>query len=1051
MAHKRLTSFFQGSGRALLSPLLIILLALPALQPLLRRQLVCGFDNVFHLWRAVEISALLREGVLFSRWAPHMAHGYGYPLYQFQSPLSAYAAALLNLWGLGWPAALNGAYLLGLLGSALAAWWLARDLWGERGGIITAVALLFAPYHLYVAYYRASLSETVAWIFPPLVMWGLLRWQRQQQRRGLVTAVLALMLLFFTHDVTAYLFLPLFGLWAAGLGVLARGWAALRRGVIALALGVGAGAFFWLPSLLERDLIQFARAGGAWVFQPQNNFLPLSHLLALPRNADPLLLNDWPPRGLGALLALLAVAGIVAGWRRSGAPLRRGMMRSVDTMRGVTAVLTLGFAGALFLVLPLSAPLWQNELLAAFQFPWRFLAPATLTAALLAGAIANYQLPIAGSRITGYGLPITVLLAALSILHWGWLYPAACDAPADISLAGMVAWERETGTLGTTASRELLPVTVSRLPQEPDAPPPWQARLLPQDLPPGVQIVQAAFRPLGATMTLESPAPFFLRYRAFAFPGWRATIDGERAQIVPTQPDGLIAVQVPNGRSTVDISFTDTPAGLLGNALTLFALFLLVITAVRAPRLEPEDAPPRRLDRQTAVWLLALALLLIAGKWAADRQWTPLHRTRLAAEQLRGVQTPLHVTLGAPAQPALLRLWGHDALPASLPADAPLAVTLYWQALAPLTADYRVGLTLLGADGARWSEVDLRDNRWQRSPPPATGWPPHQYVQTGFYVDALPGAPPGDYTLSLSFFERESLTPLTFYDAAGAPLGPALPLGTITLTPPRQPWQAADVDVQQPLQAASETVTLLGGRVDRETAAPGDAALVTLFWSAQRASAGELALVDEAETAVAAWPLNFAAYGPGVWRTQRLLRLPVTLADGRYRWQVTTETGILAQWEGITVESPPRLLAPPAVDISIGAAFGGQVTLVGATVEETAGGVLPVELVWRGEGEMDRSYRVFVHLLGPDGALAGQSDAEPAGWTRPTTGWLPGEYVVDAHAITLPADLPPGEYTLAAGMYLPGDGRLENGRLENGRLTTVDGSDAVPFFTFIRH
>ncbi|RMF38171.1 MAG: hypothetical protein D6759_01365, partial [Chloroflexi bacterium] len=193
--------------------LLLLLLALPALQPLLSRNLTCGYDNVFHLWRAVEVGALLRQGVLFSRWAPHMAHGYGYPLFLFQAPLSALLAAGLNLVGLPWPLALNATYGLGLLLSGLTLGLLAREMWGESGGWVAVVAFLYAPFHAYVAFYRASLSETLAWGFPPLVLWGLRRWQRWGERRGLAAAVLGLVALMLTHDVSAYAFFPLFLGW----------------------------------------------------------------------------------------------------------------------------------------------------------------------------------------------------------------------------------------------------------------------------------------------------------------------------------------------------------------------------------------------------------------------------------------------------------------------------------------------------------------------------------------------------------------------------------------------------------------------------------------------------------------------------------------------------------------------------------------------------------------------------------------------------------------------------------------------------------------------
>ena len=65
--------------------------------------------------------------------------------------------------------------------------------------------------------------------------------------------------------------------------------------------------------------------------------------------------------------------------------------------------------------------------------------------------------------------------------------------------------------------------------------------------------------------------------------------------------------------------------------------------------------------------------------------------------------------------------------------------------------------------------------------------------------------------------------------------------------------------------------------------------------------------------------------------------------------------------------------------------------------------------------------------------MRAQSDAVPAEWTRPTTGWLPGEYVLDRHAIILPADLPAGKYDLVAGLYDPATGE----RLGEAPLTAI--------------
>src|SRR5690606_12601254 len=114
-----------------------------------------------------------------------------------------------------------------------------------------------------------------------------------------------------------------------------------------------------------------------------------------------------------------------------------------------------------------------------------------------------------------------------------------------------------------------------------------------------------------------------------------------------------------------------------------------------------------------------------------------------------------------------------------------------------------------------------------------------------------------------------------------------------------------------------------------------------------------------------------------------------------------------------------RAFEPPPAEERIEAALG-PLSVYGLSVARTAprGAELPLTLVWRAEALMPESYHVFVHLLAPDGSLAAQSDGVPAGWSRRTSGWLPGEYVADARALFLPPDLAPGAYSLFAGVYL---------------------------------
>ncbi|MGQ9676359.1 MAG: hypothetical protein ACUVX1_11925 [Chloroflexota bacterium] len=69
-----------------------------------------------------------------------------------------------------------------------------------------------------------------------------------------------------------------------------------------------------------------------------------------------------------------------------------------------------------------------------------------------------------------------------------------------------------------------------------------------------------------------------------------------------------------------------------------------------------------------------------------------------------------------------------------------------------------------------------------------------------------------------------------------------------------------------------------------------------------------------------------------------------------------------------------------------------------------------------------------------------QSDCQPADGRSPTSSWEPGDKTIDEHLLALDKTLPPGRYTLIAGMYhLPTLKRLP---LEDGQdhvmLTNVD-------------
>ena len=63
------------------------------------------------------------------------------------------------------------------------------------------------------------------------------------------------------------------------------------------------------------------------------------------------------------------------------------------------------------------------------------------------------------------------------------------------------------------------------------------------------------------------------------YPAWRVSLNGcDRRQYASHRDDGLIAIPIPAGASTIDIRYAHTLDQTLGDAITLLALAVFAFT-----------------------------------------------------------------------------------------------------------------------------------------------------------------------------------------------------------------------------------------------------------------------------------------------------------------------------------------------------------------------------------------------------------------------------------------------------------------------------------------
>ncbi len=872
---------------------LVGLLILPALTPLLQPTLTRSADGVLHMYRVVVLDHMLRQGVLFPRWWPDLAYGYGLPLFVFYAPLAYYLTLAWRLAGMDIVSAVNASFALALLLSGIGAYLMVKELFGSRAGVLAGMAYAYAPYQLYNVLFRGSLPIAWAGACLPFAMWALGRLLREGRPRNFLLSAGTCAAALLAHNISALLFFPLLILYGGTMLMVGRpageklDYGRLSRAAGALGLGLALSAFFLVPALLEKGFIQVQRVVTPPDFDYHYNFVELAELLALPQPADTGLLNPAVPFTLGPVQVVLAALGLLGlGW--SGPGQRRAVLFAAASL-----------AGAIFLILPVSVSLWDRLPLIAFvQQPHRLLSLAAFLLALLAGAgVAALTRPswLSGG-LTGLGV-LLIFISAVPLLYPRYYAPL----PADPSLTGMMAYERARGAIGTTSFGEYLPAWVEQIPRESPLEVMYRAgttveRLDPSYLPAGATLVSAAYSFNRAELVVDSPEPYQAIFHLFYFPGWEARLDGQVIPITPWSERGLVSVVMPAGQHQLLLRFTDTPVRLAANAVSGLALLTGLLVLVRGwpnRRLAPTTAA---VPGRSVALLAALALGLIAVKMLfLDYYDTPLKRV-FDGSHVAEAAAPTRVNFGQQ-----INLLGYNLDPVRASAGQDFNLTFYWQARQPLSADYSALAHLIDPQGHLYAGQDnLHPGHL-----PATWWEPWGFVRDRHRVTIPAGTPPGEYLLAAGLYDPLTWARLPVLDGGDAGRLDIFAIPVQVLKPSRPP----ELEVLEIAWPAAERpapgLELLGTSPERDRIRRNDFLRVALFWEALVAPLPDyqvslrLAPPDGAAPLVVTGRPSFGRYPTPLWAAGERVRdnhafwIPPDSPAGTYglQLQLIDETG----------------------------------------------------------------------------------------------------------------------------------------------------------------
>jgi hypothetical protein len=419
-----------------------------------------------------------------------------------------------------------------------------------------------------------------------------------------------------------------------------------------------------------------------------------------------------------------------------------------------------------------------------------------------------------------------------------------------------------------------------------------------------------------------------------------------------------------------------------------------------------------------------------------DRE--PIHTVRLGGVDYAWIYPGPVASTEAPAQVThlvgtvlggALRLVGYDLSHETIQADADLSIMLHWETLAPIRDDYNVYVRLVDDMGNVWARVDRlplggmwRTNQWQ----------PGAFIQDEYRLSLRPGTPPGVYHLEVAMYSY----------ATGETFGVARNIGRVKVTPARRMPRPTEIAMQNTLRmSAAPGLELMGYDLGAEKVGPGERLPVTFYWRATGPIDVDYGVYLDGKSVAGneggGWSDRLASeeYPTSQWRQGEVivdvhqLQMPPAARSGFYLLSVrltdpntdeyASDRVILGKLEFV---ERARRFDTPQVQYPVGIDLGGVVNLIGYDLPQESvapGEAFPLTLYWRALDEMDTSYTVFVHVVGPDGVIRGQWDSAPGDGTLPTTGWVKDEVITDEYLVPMNEDVPPWQYTILVGIYDP--------------------------------
>ena len=519
---------------------LIILLSIPTFYLMLKPGIFSMQD--FHFFRLFEFDKCVKDLQLPCRWSPDVGLGYGEPLFVFYGQLSYAFGEIFHLLGFSLVDSLKLLFIFSLIGSAVAMYFLAREMWGSKySAFLSAAIYLYAPYRAVDVWVRGALPESLSFVFYPLIILFLEKYLKAKKKSDLMLFSLFLAFLILNHNLSFVLFMPFLTIWMIYRLVIYRKIKTVGAIFLAGLLSLGIVSFYVLPIVFESKYVSLDNTIKGY-FNFRGHFAGIKQLLFSVNwgyGASLFGSDDDLNISIGFFQWLIpAATGIVLFFKRK-------LWEYKDFV-----VLILISIVIVFLINNRSIVVWDYIYQMSFiQFPWRFLGILVFALSLASGVFIK----VLPRKLT---IPsLVAIMVGLFVLNSSYFRPDIWHNYSDTDLSsGGLLEEQKHASVG-----DYWPIYSPAIP----------SKIAPESFGGQTLVDKKSNEIVYNVSDSYGKIAFPVNY----FPGWQAYSNGKKLKTTPAR-DGLIEIEETEGE--IVLKFEDTLYRKIGNYLSLFSILLFL-------------------------------------------------------------------------------------------------------------------------------------------------------------------------------------------------------------------------------------------------------------------------------------------------------------------------------------------------------------------------------------------------------------------------------------------------------------------------------------------